>query len=74
MLASRGENQEYHTNEKDIRTSMQNGSLQLVRMSVIETLESVLTKVVQPAQEQAALHQHLHPLDRRHGCPEVSAR
>ena len=51
MLASQGENQEYHTNEKDIRTSMQNGSLQLVRMSVIETLESVLTKVVQPAQE-----------------------
>ena len=73
MLASRGENQEYHPIETDIRTSLQNGSLQLVRMSVIETLESVLTKVVQPAQEQAALHQHLHPLDRRHGCP-VSAR
>ena len=72
MLTSQGENQEYHTNEKDIRTSPKNGSLQLIRMSVIETLESVLTKVVQPAQEQAALHRHLHPLDRRHGCP-VSA-
>ena len=73
MLASQGENQKYHTNENDIGTSLQSGCLQLVRMSVIETLESVLTKVVQPAQEQAALHRHLHPLDRRHGCPE-SAR